>query len=404
LYDQDGQPVPTTAFGGESFPYIAFTNHTFSGSRIYLHRINIFPNVIDGQPSTSLVFDSFQTSTYEKDGSTESFPAQFGLIGGSDEFQGNRSSSTTYPVGENAIFGTSYSGGDGSFLTESFTCLDDNCDRVSSTQESFLNGIRTVHSIAIYLRIATEVEWISIVQEAYANYTVPPAIQVNFPIKEDCGFNGNCITEERWCTQDPNCSPSPYQEPDAKMKGGWIAFFVIIGGLFAAAIGLALHSYFINKQAKRYRTKFAQRVAENINIRASARSLPAAALADEFKRIDKESPNGRISKEALWEFLNSGKAGEMSKSDFDALWAVMDADRSGSVDFLEFCAFMGKCHEEYNQARADRGSIAERSSSRILFATTSARLLTKSMEMVAKVDDDKMEKLEEEKEPDEDTV
>jgi hypothetical protein len=52
----------------------------------------------------------------------------------------------------------------------------------------------------------------------------------------------------------------------------------------------------------------------------------------------------------LWNFLSTGKAGdlsEFSESDFNARLAAIDLDQSGAVDFLEFCTFMGKCSEEY---------------------------------------------------------
>jgi hypothetical protein len=51
----------------------------------------------------------------------------------------------------------------------------------------------------------------------------------------------------------------------------------------------------------------------------------------------------------------------------------MDMDNSGSVDFLDFCAFMGKSHSEYQAAHIDRGSIMERSAHRIRVADTAAR-------------------------------
>lgn len=102
------------------------------------------------------------------------------------------------------------------------------------------------------------------------------------------------------------------------------------------------------------------------------------SLAEEFKRIDSE--NSRIiSKEAMLDFLNSGKCGDIGESDFEALWAVLDADKSGTVDFLEFCAFMSQCHEDYNAARMDRGSIAERASIRFSVAEKSARRLSQQL-------------------------
>jgi hypothetical protein len=78
----------------------------------------------------------------------------------------------------------------------------------------------------------------------------------------------------------------------------------------------------------------------------------------------------------LWNFLSTGKAGELSESDFNALFAAIDLDQSGEVDFLEFCTFMGKCSEEYRSARRARGSVADRASRRISVADSTARRLS----------------------------
>jgi len=161
-----------------------------------------------------------------------------------------------------------------------------------------------------------------------------------------------CPTEEQWCQTDPNCSVSPYQEPPGTVKGSVIAGFTVAGIVLLVAILFAVHVYLVKAQASRYRARFARRIAETIDMRASVRSLTPDALAKEFQRIDEGvSRDGKISKEELWEFVSSGKAGEMEKKDFDALFAAMDLDHNGDVDFVEFCAFLGKCDEEYRAAR-----------------------------------------------------
>jgi hypothetical protein len=171
-------------------------------------------------------------------------------------------------------------------------------------------------------------------------------------------------------------SESPYKEPDASVESGAIAGFTVAGIVLLIAALYALHAWRSQQQARRYKTIFAKRIADTINVRGSMRLLQPEALASEFKRIDSESQNGSISKEALWTFMSSGKAGEMSESDFNALFAAIDLDQSGSVDFLEFCTFMGKCSDEYRSARTDRGSVADRASRRISVADTTARRLS----------------------------
>jgi hypothetical protein len=189
-------------------------------------------------------------------------------------------------------------------------------------------------------------------------------------------FTGGCPTEEDWCKTDPECSESPYQEPDASVESGAIAGFTVAGIMLLIVALYALHTMRAKQQAKRYKTRFAKRMADVIDLRASMRQLAPEALALEFKKIDSETQNGHISKEGLWNFLSTGKAGDLSESDFNALFAAIDVDQIGTVDFLEFCTFMGKCSDEYRSARANRGSVADRASRRISVADVTARRLS----------------------------
>ena len=115
------------------------------------------------------------------------------------------------------------------------------------------------------------------------------------------------------------------------------------------------------EQAKRYRNVFARRVAQTIRVRAGANQLSPELLQKQFEKMDQDN-DGSISKEELWKFLTSGKAGTINESDFNSLWAVIDADDSGNVEFLEFCAFLAGCHDEYETAKDRRSVIATRAS------------------------------------------
>jgi hypothetical protein len=103
--------------------------------------------------------------------------------------------------------------------------------------------------------------------------------------------------------------------------------------------------------------EFARRVAETIKLTPGSRLLTPEALAVEFKKIDTDN-TGNISKEELWEFVASGKVATMTRPEFDALFAVMDSDSNGTVDFLEFCAYMCECQSEFEEAK-NRKSIQE---------------------------------------------
>lgn len=199
---------------------------------------------------------------------------------------------------------------------------------------------------------ATEEEWleaaITALEAVYeVNNSTAEEDKVVLPMTSSCLFAENCPLEaEDWCSQDPECSVSPYQEPEGAMLPGPIAGFVL-GGIAILLIGCyILHLYLQRRQAKRYKTVFAKRIAETIQVNKSIRSMGPEELAEEFKRVDLQTHDGLITKDDLWEFISSGKAGEISKGDFNALFAAIDADGDGQVDFLAFCAFMGQWYVE----------------------------------------------------------
>ena len=55
---------------------------------------------------------------------------------------------------------------------------------------------------------------------------------------------------EEFCTigNDPECSESPYQEPPATMKPGYIALFTLLGVIFFGGIGYLFHRRQMQKQ------------------------------------------------------------------------------------------------------------------------------------------------------------
>lgn len=334
----------------------------------------------------ALFLDSWGTSTFEKDGSYRVFSTQSSTDEGNGFSLGE--SSNGYPVANNTVYSHGFFSVNSQFTsdetTEALTCLDTECNTVAITISTYNRTARQTTQLGTMTRL-TEDEFINAINTAYEIDRVPDSFRTAIPMEGEC-LTGRCPTEADFAMFDPNIATSPFQEPDGKVKPGAIAGFTIAGIVLLVVAGYLFHSWSLKQQAKRYRTKFAQRVAETIQVRQSARSLSPSNLADEFKRIDKENDRF-ISKEAMKDFLNSGKAGEISDSDFEALWAVLDADKSGAVDFLEFCAFMGKCHEDYNAARMDRGSLATRTSTRMIFAEKSARRVSEVQSMKAVAED-----------------
>jgi hypothetical protein len=177
--------------------------------------------------------------------------------------------------------------------------------------------------------------------------TVPSCISKAF---------GGCPAEEDYCGPngvDPSCTASPYQNPPVSMKPGPIAGFTILAIFVVAIIGYFFHRRSVKSQKKRLRKQFAQQIAKRVDLRGSISQLTPTDLLAEFKRIDQSvkggTSDGFISREELWEFVSSGKAGEMSEKDFNLLFDSMDIKGRGKVNFVEFCAFMSSCGEEIHE-------------------------------------------------------
>jgi hypothetical protein len=279
------------------------------------------------------------------------------------------------PVDENSFF-LSFIQSDGDVSSASYFFLDEDTFTTHNSIFTNINGTFFIQvSINSVSTRVTEAEWVAADNNAYIELDIPGDERIPVPFAREC-LGKVCPTEEDWCTQDPECSPSPYKEPNAQVKPGAIAGFVI-AGIVILTVGLyLLHLYRVTQQAKRYRAIFAERIADTIQVPKSMRSLTPEILAKEFKKIDSETQDGQITKEELWAFLDTGAAGEMNQSDFNALFAAIDTDKSGYVDFLEFCTFMGQCHEEYSTARTTCGSAIDRASIRLSVADSAARRLS----------------------------
>ena len=162
-----------------------------------------------------------------------------------------------------------------------------------------------------------------------------------------------------FCTMgdDPECNESPYQEPPATMKPGYIALFTLLGVFCLGGIVYYFHRRQMQKQKKRYKRMFARQVAQRIGVAGSVSQLPSEKLLAEFQRIDAGLRNSRshadgfISRDDLWEFLSDGKAGEISEADFNALFKAIDLKNRGKVNFVEFIAFMSTCSEEFSEVK-----------------------------------------------------
>jgi hypothetical protein len=273
--DSTSIPYPTA-----NPPYEQFINLTFAGSRHYQHRYSIFPpasadfctqtvpagllNVFPpgtcGVNGFSIASEAYATSFYEKDGRTVIIPFGRTLFGlPIDRQQGY----VNVPVDETTFYASFQD--DASFFSSTTVCLDPKCDEWTTLLEVYdrlENGtsLLSVSSRLVATRIESPEAFDAEIKDAYEKYNILPSQQVVSPMVDNC-LIGFCPNETDFCTVDPNCSTSPYQEPDGSVKAGPIVGFVI--AFFVIVIALIIFWY---------RHRMAQRER-----RASEPSLPDAS-------------------------------------------------------------------------------------------------------------------------------
>jgi hypothetical protein len=246
-------------------------------------------------------------------------------------------------------------------------------------------------------------EWIATMEEAYKEYNVTEADRLPALLNESTLLPEAFPTEWEWCGgvgQDPSCTVSQTQEPESSVNAGAIAGFTILG---VAILVLALYLWHVHrmKQAKarteqRMRKRFVLNVARRITIVPSPSQIPVEKLEAEFDHIDKNK-GGTIEKEELRTFLNEGKLGQVSDSDFEALWSAMDVDGTGEVDFLEFCTFLSGCGQEFDDVFTQVESMSKQERMEYLsrrFSGAADSLSASEMKQVEDVDVEKNGKVE----------
>ena len=315
--------------------------------------------------------EMFGVSSYERNGRADYFYGGMGPVynGGNSGPLPPGYSSFVIPVGNEAIFTQTAFAIPGVGAVMSFSESDSLLRQDGVVKGSFGTGTSASgnppeFNTFIYSsdRLDNEASFVERVQQTFKTYNIAeedtPSWVSNGESVPSCLAEsfGGCPTEEDYCGPngvDPSCTESPYQNPPRSMKSGAIAGFTILAMVLVAIVGYFLHMRSVKSQKKRLRMQFAQRVAKRIDLRGSVSQLNPSELLAEFKRIDKSivggTSDGFISREELWEFVFSGKAGEMSEKDFNLLFDSMDVKGRGKVNFVEFCAFMSSCGGEIKE-------------------------------------------------------
>eukprot|EP00984_Skeletonema_dohrnii_P004665 scaffold1638_cov112-Skeletonema_dohrnii-CCMP3373.AAC.16 len=327
--------------------------------------LNTVGDGVCGENGNFQFIEDFGTASYEKDGTIDLVWKNQGPD--SDETAGppKSKSSTLAPADNYGVF--AYTDMGFFNVAETFTFSGENRGFLLATatatkhQPSDENFERIVSS-SLSSRMPDESSFMLALKKAFDDHNVEasrvPGWVTDEEVLPKC-IGNTCPDEDYLCSEgkDPNCSVSPYTEPSASLNGA--GFAVIILGVLSV-VGVVfyfINRHIVNKQKERYRIRFAEQIAEELGHKGSIEQLSCDDLAKEFHRID-ESGDGSISKEELYEFISSGKAGVMSDHDFNALFKSLDLDGNGEINFLEFCAFMALCGQSCPHGAARRLSMA----------------------------------------------
>lgn len=317
-----------------------------------------------GKTGWAFYAERFGAATHEKDGTASLFKA-------TGRYK-NATEGDAVPVGSNSIY-VSMRGAEMK-QTETLTFLNDNRTKIGGSGQLYL--FKNFEPYLTDPHEETFTYFLDQVSEATFKIRLNTAYDVNNVKYYDqirtygCLDGEACPTSSEWSAVDPTSSqnPSPYDE-GASASGWFIAVMVILCVGVLVILAYWWHTVQIQKQKDRISRQFARRVAETIKVEGAHNQLSAEALEEEFKRIDTDH-SGYLSKSELKAFVNSGKIGTMTDSDFNALFAALDVDGNGTVDFTEFCAFMAQCGQVYDEEEKGlspderRRSIAKRMSSR----------------------------------------
>ena len=331
---------------------------------LYFHRPpdgtrnTVDPNEVCGEHGNVQIIEEFGTSTFEKDGTINLIWVNVGPE--SDESSGIPSQETRMStVDDNAVF--TYINQPGVFaytLTETFY----------GEGQAFLIGVGTGASdepgAPNFKRQAGSLsgpkigvdDFLPALKKTYEEHKVrniPDWVNKGQALPNCLSETwAGCPTEEVWCSEmDPSCNESVYQEPASSLNSFGIALTTILVVAFVSFWGYIFKRYVVASQQKRYKAHFAKIMQDRIGHMGHLSQLDPQELEEEFKRIDGglNGSDGMIQKDELWAWVESGKAGTMRKSDFDALFATMDLDGDGEVSFVEFCGFMARCGSEYDK-------------------------------------------------------
>ncbi|KAL7578935.1 hypothetical protein ACA910_006906 [Epithemia clementina (nom. ined.)] len=126
---------------------------------------------------------------------------------------------------------------------------------------------------------------------------------------------------------------------------------VLVGGLcLLLTLFFTAHVWFLKRQEQRYKYRFVEQIARNIEIGPSPGLITPEKLAQEIQHIC--HGKNTISKADMMQWMNDIKLTFLSERDLNALWDAMDVHKDGYVDPIEFILFLSACGPQFAQVHA----------------------------------------------------
>lgn len=391
-------------------PTFGFMNQTIVGSRTYNHRISILPpnpdancslplflppglsfNGTCGLNGMTVLFEGFGTGSPERDGSVVTTTMLQPNTGATQSITDENAKYKLVPIDDNTMFGSAKS--ELFLVTETFSFTNEEKTAASAVQDVYMTPPNTTDSTLVsstrmtFTKLPNTQAFLDAIQAQYVEFNITPSDQLQVPMTKSC-LSETCPTEEDFCEIDPRCTTSAaytaYTEPDASVQAGPIVGIVVACFAVLLMALFFLHQKAMKEQAERNQAVFARRIAETIKLEGPDRELTPEALAEEFKKIDNGTTDGSIDKEELWNFVNSGNVSKMNQNDFNALFAALDTDGDGTVSFMEFSAYMGKCYDDFDSLKK-QASVKEARGARMdnYYSGVSKRILTVPLDAVS---------------------
>jgi len=356
----------------------SFLNITFDGSRYYRHEYIVSKHNADGPGGLQLPgfvnpTDFFGTSTFQKNAKIK----KLGTIGGYDPGGGNFTVDTANlltltPVGNKsyiALTDKRNSSGEDPELYESTRCVDSECNQISLYIEGYTLSVDGTRAVDYSVRASSikvdKDTWMEELSKAFTKYNVPTP---NDPFTEIPEFDGNgftqpfdpttsdsapechtldCPTEDDWKEQDPYLGTSPYIEPFGDLHTAFVIPVPIL-------ILYVIYTFFLEHREKRLKGEMLRSIANSMGLTKS-KQLKRKDLKKMYDMIDDDC-NGVLEKSEVRSLIDEAGIDSMSEKDYDILFAAIDLDGDGTLDFMEFCAFFASISVGESESETRRDS------------------------------------------------